>query len=1634
MLFNQDQFFQYFFYLNKWDLNNSYLDNQQLVEVNSKSSERLHKNAHGILVSDFENTLAELVQMKEKLYPNTGLKKAFIKQSDLYKQQEDIPLDCLSMTTIFNTLVNNSTRSFQSTFTLNNNGCCIESLSIDSCPSLHLQALKESTISKQLTICPKDQKFGLQILLENIKYFSKQKVIVHNQDQKSYLENKLDSFSLKQQRFVKQRKFTWQSPLYGISFEHTSVKLNLNYQNKKSSIADFYVCTKAKRQNHIFWFKQKNSCNSIADQNLISFCEGRSKVQNLVKKSFVGANDANSNLSLIKRKLISIQMLTLNIKNLNKKALLNKSQFKLSKTSAFFQYVLDNAELLIKTRELENLGNYFESKSNSKGVLTNCSLLSALSFYSPFLQKKVLSSSGQNVATVSFDKSFCLKKNICHFVATLQPIGQLNLKAFFSQTNSKFNAVFAKQSKQHHFLIKESNQKLHLSTIKHLCHLNSDLKLNEKTIEFANQFGDNQFTWRYKYKTEISSSIIFFTNRPFKQQTISRQEPIWKRFLLINKNQLNNYDGFTRTSLITHQFYTRLIKKLTSTLENISINTIQPSKRNRSNLLNAIPILQRELPNARFNKKWVSLVQPSINLDLLDSHWQALSILALLKIDTNEQYNDSLCLYTFVNLLMSNSPLTEGSLIPKPASNLEIDCISLREQSIFIEKLTISTQLNLKTDWVSTLASVEGNFNYHNKLNVSDSFRCNPVSFEHYSTLTRFIFLHFQNTKAQQSSNRAKLNYSCNIWENQFQIFCFSRLNKNSISEIPFFTTNFISIKKYLRGMTLNLLRLEIEPEFLFITSPSILIKASFPGIKYNSFFDSQLNSYSNITGDQLQQRSFDHLDSIEIKTNYRNFNRFKAFKSTLSFYATKFCLLEGTINPNGSASFDNIVETKEQLSRTKNQMLGVIENTIDTDQTNCFGLTENNNAIINYSKLINLKGLKLPLIENIIKLSFNYSHLVDLGLHQVMEVILPKEKRLLFLSLTTLNFNSITRYQPKLLLKAHKPLKNKSQALNIPLTSSDKLLTIYIGSFLKPKSISLLTVELFKFDSPNQCIFLLNQRGTNYLVETFNNQNSLQNHLMVKNKRLKNSLQSTILNAKQLPRFKKLAFKEKTQRKFSDLRSLILQNSINDGSSKQICSTFLNNNSDSSLSSVNWSLVHCMNPKPTFFNKQVSSNFRKFISKVELSDSLKKINSLKKLESCHWNYEFDGLINSGHANLAFKNQSIKSSYFKYKYPMHLIQYSFTPNIRLDNGLIEKINVFPGKTLRANVKKTSTFVKYFQNKLGQSLFKSSQVGLSEYQGEVVSASSFPSFSKSVQTQCSKLSFPEVQLLTDLDLVTWDLSQYKNKVFKIYLGQLVRYGTEIIKGVGIPQSGQVILLTNKKLVLRRAQPFLLPTGSYCRVSDGDFVANNSPLLTLTYKTLDNDDIVQGIPKIEQLFEARENVQNGLSLNNLVKEQYDLHKKSYSKKDAVRKSVLYIQQYIIDGIQYVYQSQGVNISDKHIEIIVKQMTSKVRITNPGTTSFFAGEITDLEWAESVNRNIDLRLPSKIKSQYEPIVLGITKASLETDGFLSAASFQETIKILSQAAFFKKRDFLRGLKENVILGHLLPAGTGFKTTFQL
>ena len=138
--------------------------------------------------------------------------------------------------------------------------------------------------------------------------------------------------------------------------------------------------------------------------------------------------------------------------------------------------------------------------------------------------------------------------------------------------------------------------------------------------------------------------------------------------------------------------------------------------------------------------------------------------------------------------------------------------------------------------------------------------------------------------------------------------------------------------------------------------------------------------------------------------------------------------------------------------------------------------------------------------------------------------------------------------------------------------------------------------------------------------------------------------------------------------------------------------------------------------------------------------------------------------------------------------------------------------------------------------------------------------------------------------------------------------------------------------------------------------------------------------------------------------------------------MRKSILQIQQVIIKGIQSIYTQQGVFIADKHLEIIIRQMTSKVRVVNSGSTGLLLGEIVDIKWIEYINTRLKANY-----IDYEPIVLGITRSCLETNSFISAASFQETIRILTNSAIKNKTDFLYGLKENIILGHLIPAGTG-------
>nr|AYQ95345.1 RNA polymerase beta'' subunit [Uronema sp. CCAP 334/1] len=241
-----------------------------------------------------------------------------------------------------------------------------------------------------------------------------------------------------------------------------------------------------------------------------------------------------------------------------------------------------------------------------------------------------------------------------------------------------------------------------------------------------------------------------------------------------------------------------------------------------------------------------------------------------------------------------------------------------------------------------------------------------------------------------------------------------------------------------------------------------------------------------------------------------------------------------------------------------------------------------------------------------------------------------------------------------------------------------------------------------------------------------------------------------------------------------------------------------------------------------------------------------------------------------------------------------------------------------------------------------------------------------------------------------------------------------------------ESGIVIHFNNSKITLRKAQSFLLSSNCIFHYSHGDLVEKNKPLLSLPYKQLKTGDIVQGIPKVEQLLEARstfkgkEEEDNLHKLLNFVFERY---KTKFSLKLSVRKSLSFIQLILVNSVQRIYRSQGVSISDKHLEVIVKQMTSKVYITSRGDSSFFRGEHVDLYIVEMWNS----LHPNLKKITYKPLLLGISRSSLEVNSFLSAASFQHTKKVLSRSAFKTNIDFLNGLKENVIIGNLISAGTG-------
>ena len=322
---------------------------------------------------------------------------------------------------------------------------------------------------------------------------------------------------------------------------------------------------------------------------------------------------------------------------------------------------------------------------------------------------------------------------------------------------------------------------------------------------------------------------------------------------------------------------------------------------------------------------------------------------------------------------------------------------------------------------------------------------------------------------------------------------------------------------------------------------------------------------------------------------------------------------------------------------------------------------------------------------------------------------------------------------------------------------------------------------------------------------------------------------------------------------------------------------------------------------------------------------------------------------------------------------------------------------------------------------------------------------------------------DVILLRTHHLIAFSLENVSETPSARSVGDLLRYGDEIVPGVALPVSGQIVTLTPSQMIIRRAQPVLCYKAAAVHVNNYQWIQPGHPIVSLVYQRLITGDIVQGIPKVEQVFEASRRPDAAFKAHIFVRREFKKLKTRMPSSVAARTVLVRAQRQIIDRIQQIYLSQGVTISDKHFEVVVRQMTSHVKIMNPGITGLFRDEIISLSRVELINLGISeqdrgwpdfvlkgsttakmlpvLKIRERVEvidkgpytAEYQPIVLGITAAALNSESLLSSASFQETTRVLSRDAMLTKTDFLRGLKERVMFGDLIPAGTGFFQTIR-
>ncbi|MFZ0486899.1 MAG: DNA-directed RNA polymerase subunit beta', partial [Arenicellales bacterium] len=281
---------------------------------------------------------------------------------------------------------------------------------------------------------------------------------------------------------------------------------------------------------------------------------------------------------------------------------------------------------------------------------------------------------------------------------------------------------------------------------------------------------------------------------------------------------------------------------------------------------------------------------------------------------------------------------------------------------------------------------------------------------------------------------------------------------------------------------------------------------------------------------------------------------------------------------------------------------------------------------------------------------------------------------------------------------------------------------------------------------------------------------------------------------------------------------------------------------------------------------------------------------------------------------------------------------------------------------------------------------------------------------------------------------------------------------------VDSKGEVLSFTGSDVPAR----YLMPAGAIIMVQNGQKVKSGDVLARIPQESSKPRDITGGLPRVAELFEARKPKDAAVLATHsgvvsfgketkgkqrlvITDKDGDDHETLIPKErsinvfegETVERGEVVVEgppvasdildllgveslcAYIVDEVQDVYRLQGVKINDKHIEVIIRQMLRKITIIEPGDTAFLPGE--QVERSRLLEENERIEAENGVPATYKRELLGITKASLTTESFISAASFQETTRVLTEASINGKVDYLRGLKENVIVGRLIPAGTG-------